>query len=393
MSTSLAVPAGSDVLAEPTAVCRAIVVVPARNEEAGLAATLDALRLQVALDGSALDWNCYEVLLLLNNCTDGSGTVAARYAADHGRFRLHILECELPPEQAHVGTARRRLMDLACERLEWLGAGDGVILSTDADTAVAEDWVATNLAHIEAGAEVVGGDISLFPEDRESLDQGVRLAYDRDREFQGLVARLESMLDPDPADPWPRHLHHFGASLACTPEVYRRSGGLPAVKPLEDVAFVDALRKVGAKIRHAPDVRIFTSARLDGRAEVGLSGQLRHWRDEAERGIPHIVDSAEWLEHRFSTLAGLRRLDVRDLAAYPQHWHARLSRLGGEHLSVPKFLELLDCNALIEEMFKSEPGSPMRHDEISAVNARLREIVNARIAGNEIDHVELNRGT
>jgi hypothetical protein len=377
MSTPVAVATGLDLLAEPCAACRAVVVVPARNEEASLAATLDALRLQVRLDGNALDWDCYEVLLLLNNCTDRSAQVAEKYAADHDGFRLHVMECELPPADAHVGTARRRLMDVACERLERLGAASGAILSTDADTVVAEDWVAANLAEIAAGAEVVGGDIALLVADQESLEPGLRLAYERDREYQGLVAQLEAMLDPDPADPWPRHLHHFGASLACTPEVYRRSGGLPAVKPLEDVAFVDALRKVGARIRHAPGVRIFTSARLDGRAEVGLSGQLRLWREEAQRGLPQMVESAEWLEHRFSTLAGLRRLDVENLTAYPEHWRERLARLGRERLPVPRFLELLDCNALIGEMFRLLPGAPERYGEISAVIPRLREMIAA----------------
>jgi len=378
MSTSTAEATDVGILAERCAACQAIVVVPARNEEAGLEATLDALRLQVGLDGRPLDWDSYEVLLLLNNCTDRSAEVAEKYAAHYGGFRLHVMECDLPTEEAHVGTARRRLMDLACERLEGSGAGGGAILSTDADTLVAEDWVAANLAEIAAGAEVVGGVIELLPEDRERLPAGVRLAYERDREFQGLVARLEAMLDPDPADPWPRHLHHFGASLACTPEIYRRSGGLPPVKPLEDVAFVDALRKVGARIRHAPEVRIFTSARLEGRAEVGLSGQLRLWQEEADRGLPQIVDSAEWLEHRFSTLAGLRRLDVARLEAYPENWRERLARLGAERLPAPRFLELLDCNALIEEMFLSLPGEPKRRGEISTVIARLHEMIVAR---------------
>jgi hypothetical protein len=378
MSGSTAVGAGLEGLAAPCLECRAVVVVPARNEEAGLAATLDALRMQVGLDGRSLRWESYEVLLLLNNCTDRSAAVAEKYTVDHEGFQLHVLECELAAEVAHVGTARRRLMDLACERLDSLGAEGSAILSTDADTLVAEDWIAANLAAIGAGAEVVGGAIELLTEDFQGLGPGLRLAYERDGAYQGLVARLEAMLDPDPADPWPRHLQHFGASLACTPAIYRRCGGLPAVKPLEDVAFVDALRKVGARIRHAPEVRIFTSARLDGRAEVGLSGQLRHWQDEGERGLPQIVDSAEWLEHRFKTLASLRRLDLADLRAYPEQWRERLARLGAEKLPVPRFLELLDCNGLIEEMFRELPGEPRRRGEICEVMMRLREMVASR---------------
>ena len=228
--------------------CQVAVIIPARNEEHTLTRTLDALRLQVQLDGSPLDLESFEVLLLLNNCTDRSAAAAQVYAQLHPGFHLHIAARQLAPPNAHVGTARRLLMDAACTRLESLGPGSRAILSTDADTKVAPDWIARNRLHIETGgAEVVGGVINLLPGELDSLDGPTRAAYQNDRVYQQLVAHLESRLDPDPADPWPRHLEHFGASLGCTCEVYRRAGGMPAVTPLEDVAFVHALRKVDAR--------------------------------------------------------------------------------------------------------------------------------------------------
>jgi hypothetical protein len=111
-----------------------------------------------------------------------------------------------------------------------------------------------------------------------------------------------------------------------------------------------------------------------------LSGQLRLWQEEADRGLPQIVDSAEWLEHRFATLAALRRLDIGRLEAYPEHWRERLARIGAERLPVPRFLELLDCNALIEETFRLLPGEPKRRGEISVVIERLGEMIEAREA-------------
>ena len=370
-------------LSSPDPRCRASVVIPARNEEAGLAKTLDALRQQVTCDGAGLGFELYEVILLLNNCTDGSGAVAKRFALEHPGFRLHVAHCDLPAERAHVGMARSMLMECACARLEALpehGRGEvRAILSTDADTLVAQDWVAANLGEIERGAEVVGGVIHLLPEELEKLDDGTRSAYLLDRVLQARVARLEAALDPDPADPWPRHLEHFGASLACTPEIYRRCGGMPPVQPLEDVAFVDGLRKANAKIRHSPGVHIFTSARLDGRAKVGLSGQLRHWKDDADRGLPHLVDSAEWLEHRFRTLAALRRLNENDRtekSGFPEAWRSRIADLQEASLPTPRFLELLDCDSLIEEMFRERADRPARRAEIE----RVIETLDDRIA-------------
>ena len=361
---------------EPDLACRTVVIVPARNEEASLPRTLEALRNQVDCAGAPIDAASYEVLLLLNNCTDRSADSARNFAGKHPDFRLRIEQREFASEEAHVGTARRLLMDAACARLAGRGETECILLSTDADTVVAPDWIARNWLHIGSGAEVVGGVINLFPHEIETLEAGTRAAYLRDRRFQQLVARLESLLDPDPADPWPRHLEHFGASLACTCEVYRRAGGMPAVKPLEDVAFVDALRKVGARIRHAVDVHIFTSARLDGRAEVGLSGQLRHWQADCTAGVPHQVESAGWLAHRFRTLRALRELnrggEPGSLEAWPVAWRERLARKVSEGLPDAKFLELLDCNALVAESFAGE-----RTSEIEACCAQLEELVTA----------------
>ena len=46
---------------------------------------------------------------------------------------------------------------------------------------------------------------------------------------------------------------------------------------LEDEALCQLLRRHDLALRHSPHVQVFTSARRDGRAEVGLSWQLREW--------------------------------------------------------------------------------------------------------------------
>ncbi len=350
--------------------CRAVVVIPARNEEAHLHDALDALARQVDAEGNPLAQDFFEVLLLLNNCTDGSAKVALAWGRAHPLVVVHVLEVGLKASQAHVGTARRMLMDTAWHRLQ---GREGVvaILSTDADTMVARDWITQSLRALEQGAEAVGGFIELKAGELKSLPAGARRAYLRERRYKRLIAELEDLLDPQPGDPWPRHLEHFGASLGCTPEIYAKAGGLPAIKPLEDVAFVDALRRVGARLRHDPAVIVYTSSRMQGRAEVGLSGQLSIWQQMAETGEEHRVRCAKWLTHRFRTLGTMRRAyaaEEFDECAAP--WNKRLAAARATGLGIADCLAAINCERIIYEAYRGDLDG-----EITRVSRNLRAAI------------------
>ena len=342
--------------------CSACVILPVRNEETTVAACLDAFSKQVGLNGIPLHSDDFELLLLLNNCSDRSATVVHRWKAEHPEIVLHSVERALPPAEAHAGTARRLLMDTALNRLQDRDTGSCAILSTDADSVVAPDWIAQNLAALERGADAVGGAIDLHAKDLASLPEQVRWCYGRDRRYAELIAQLEDLLDPQPGDPWPRHLDHFGSSLACTPAAYLRAGGMPAAPALEDEAFVDRLRRAGLHLRHEPAVRVCTSARLKGRAEVGLAGQLRQWNEFSSRA-DHTVQSAGFLAHRFHTLRRLReafrtrRADV--LTSLPGPWDQRVHQALCDAGTVPAFLAAVDCNGLIAATFAHEAEQPI----------------------------------
>jgi glycosyltransferase involved in cell wall biosynthesis len=284
------------------------VVVPVRNEQQTLRRTLNALCSQQDSSSTFLPFDEYEVIVLLNNCTDASLAVARQFQREHPPFRLHLVERKLAPHIAHVGTARGMLMDEAAKRFLQAGKPLGVIASTDGDSVVAPDWICQTLQAIDNGCDAVGGSITLAQCEREKLTPGTRAAYLYDRGYQRLVAHLEALLDPVPHDPWPRHNQHFGASLACTVASYLRAGQMPRVPQLEDVAFVEALERVDARVRHSPQVRVTTSARLRGRVEVGLSWQLRVWQDHSKKHTLPQVPSCAFLEHTLRLRAKLRTL-------------------------------------------------------------------------------------
>lgn len=295
---------GLDPIDPPTPGIRVVVVIPARDEADHLPSCLQALADQVGLDGAAVDRRVYEVIILANNCTDATARLARRFAAEAANApAIHVVERAYPESEAHVGTARKWLMDRACDRLEGIGRDRTLIASTDADTRVGRTWIAAQLDAVDRGADAVAGSIRVALAELRRLGPHVRRAYWLDLAYRRLKLELEARLDPNPLDPHPRHDFHGGASLAITPAMYRRVGGLTPLRSLEDVALTEALWRVDARFVHSPRVRVRTSGRLAGRADGGHSHGLRRWAANAPELVPDVAD----LEAMLATRGALRR--------------------------------------------------------------------------------------
>ncbi|WP_316809535.1 glycosyltransferase family 2 protein [Pedobacter agri] len=279
------------------------VIVPAKNESGFIVKTLDALRLQLNELGMAINMDLYEVLVLANNCTDDTFQICKRYQQKYPEFHLHVECIELEEKQAHIGTARRLLMDAAHLRVMKMAGKRGIIVSTDADSEVAPDWVYHIMKEISAGADVIGGRI--LPRDTPEISRRHHL---RDVTYRFLKTRLESAIDPCDSNPWPRHFQCYGPSLAVTCEMYEKAGRLPMIPYLEDEEFRKALNRVDAKFRHSPKVRIYTSGRLDGRVKFGFSVQLKHWSEMSLRSEEQQVESLDALIFKFDFKNRLRNI-------------------------------------------------------------------------------------
>lgn len=303
--------------ADPRPACEVSVIVPVRNEAEHLDATLAALAHQTDLQGQPLDPERYEVILLINNCTDESAAIARRFAQRHPQFALHVVERLLPPEEAYVGRVRQLLMDEAYRRLCKLEHSCGIIASTDGDSRVDATWIAAIIHEINRGADAVGGRIVTDSRSRAALHPSARAYYLRSVGYHHLLTELECFLDPDPFDCFPRHHQFFGANFAVTAECYARAGGMPLVRTPEDVAFQQALIAAGARFRHSPLVRVTTSARPVGRATVGLASQLMQWQKMGETNQPFLVEPLAALETRLRARHQIRTLWWQTLAGSP----------------------------------------------------------------------------
>ncbi len=277
---------------------RLSVVVPARDEAERLPTLLAALDAQRDADGRAFAEGTVEVLVLVNNSTDGSAALARALAPPWVR----VAEVALAAPEAHVGRARQILMDAACVRLLAAGRPDGLICSTDADTRPAPDWLAATAAEAR-DVDAVGGRALLLPDERAALAPGVRRLALLELAYRRAVEDLRALYAHQPWDPAPRHHHHFGASLAVRADAYAAVGGLPARERYEDIALVHALWAAGRRVRHSGRVRVWTSARTNGRAQGGLAHDVARWTDHADDGTEPAVEPAGHAEHRLARLA------------------------------------------------------------------------------------------
>lgn len=223
-----------------------LVVVPARDEAERIGACLSALRAQEV-----------DVLVVANNCEDGT----ARLAAEGGAL---VVDCEVL--QGGVGAARR------------LGASEGLtrmpgaraLLTTDADCLVAPDWLDANLKQLDAGAAAVCGLVLPIAEEHAALPAALlRRAALEDR-FLDLKAALERHLTGRAG-----HEQTPGASLAFTPAAYVAAGGFDPQPTHEDRAIILRLKALGLLVVHAREVVVRASCRLVGRAPGGMAAALR----------------------------------------------------------------------------------------------------------------------
>ena len=294
-------------LPAPRETVRAVVVVPAHDEEQRIGRCLEALAGQVEVAPEE-----FEVIVVLDACEDATAAVvdAVRSSLDglcqpsaERRAGGPDIHAVVGPGQG-AGPARATGMDIGCARLESLGRHGGLLASTDADSVVASDWIARQLEALAGGAEAIGGEVVLDPTEAAALPPGL-LA---DREAQ-LAARTRDAAARGPAE----HAHFSGASLGVTPDAYRRAGGMAWMAALEDQELEDRLVAAGVTIHRLRPVSVVTAARTEGRAERGLARDLELARWLSERRYRGAEFSpARLLEGKETTVAAI--LPTRECA-------------------------------------------------------------------------------
>ncbi|WP_252575695.1 glycosyltransferase [Pseudarthrobacter cellobiosi] len=236
-------------------IAQVAVVIPVHNEEHHLARALAAVCAAAdALQHSQPDTEV-TIVVVLDACTDGSGSVAARFAAADRRITL------LPVAFRSVGRSRRAGINLllagrwpdraragrvlATERV-WLA-------NTDADSWVPENWLLRQVELAGRGADAVLGTVEPDP---AGMD--------------GELLRRWHVRHPLGED----HPHVYGANFGVRASAYIRAGGFPRQRSHEDRALAAQLRRHGYRITSTDAVRVVTSGRTEARAPQGFGAYL-----------------------------------------------------------------------------------------------------------------------
>ena len=217
------------------------VVIPAHDEEDYIGACLRSVQTAArcpALYGEPVIW-----IVALDACSDRTGEVARALGATTVEVDAH-----------NVGIARAAGVALALDRgARWLAF-------TDADSVVAPDWLAAQLA---LKADAVCGTVSVD-------DWGV------------YGAKMQTHYNATYTDA-DGHRHIHGANLGVSAGAYIAVGGFQSLACSEDVALVEALQKHGASIAWSAVPRVVTSARQTYRAAGGFGATLERVDLESRR--------------------------------------------------------------------------------------------------------------
>jgi hypothetical protein len=271
-----------------------VVAIPAKDE---------AERIGACLLGLARQTCCpHAVVVLANNCSDGTAGIVSAMASALP-YQLDVKCHDFSIQHANAGQARRLAMALSEQRVR----RDGALLTTDADAVVAPDWIERNCKAINSGADIVCGRVVVHPSEAVLIPAHLQSDDALECRLIELLDRIADRLDPDPADPLPRHTEAAGASLAVTPAAFRRIGGIPAVPSGEDRAFVRALARIDARIRHDPSIVVSVSGRTIGRAPGGMADTIRRRMLRQDEFADEQVEPAVDAYRRYDFRSRVRR--------------------------------------------------------------------------------------
>ena len=188
----------------------------------------------------------------------------------NSKFKFYVIgPVELPRKWAGVGLARKSGMDEALHRFNLLGKQNGIIVSLDADTLVAPNYLVEIENHFKNNRKDVGVTIS-FQHQTEGLEK---------KQLQGILLYEKYLLYYRNAlgfIGYPNPMFTIGSAFAVTASGYIKRGGMTRRQAGEDFYFLQTLAQVG-NVGEITTTNVYPSARLSDRIPFGTGPILAKW--------------------------------------------------------------------------------------------------------------------
>ena len=230
-----------------TSIRHVIVGIPARDEASTI---VDCLR--SVIDAAAIVATPVHVVVADDGSTDGTNRLARATLDREPGLSSQVVTGRF----GTAGAARTAALDAGMAAVDVDPAATW-LATTDADTAVAADWLACHLRWADRGLDAVAGLVDVaWQWDQPELAR----RYDR------AVAHAGTSTG---------HHHVHGANLGLRANRWAQVAGCGDGEDGEDGELWRRLRAAGVATLGVTDLHVLTSPRLHGRVPGGFSGYLR----------------------------------------------------------------------------------------------------------------------
>jgi len=257
-----------------------IVVIPALAESKRLFATLDSLR---ANPVASLERTL--VICVVNNRVDAEPEQKADNQATLTRLsaavdteslaplRLAYIDAsspgaELGPKEG-VGHARKKGLDWALHLLQEPSRKPRLLISLDADTLVAPNYLPAIRAHFGAEDSWAAVINYAHPLDGAPEEVAAIVAYELYLRYHELALRYAGS---------PYAYPTIGSTMVCTSEAYAASGGMNRRQGAEDFYFLQQLAKTG-RVTRICDTTVYPASRASKRVPMGTGQRVQRFLD------------------------------------------------------------------------------------------------------------------
>jgi len=220
------------------------VIIPAQNEEATVAATVDSILLAGEYSGCERSlW----IVVVADTCTDRTASIARGAIGSCGE----VIEACV----RSAGSARRIGAKAVFEHFLNVDPRSIWLANTDADTCVSPDWIDVQLDLADEGITGVAGIVQLGTDSSAAAREAHRTSY--------------------PLAANGTHTHVHGANIAMRADAYLDVGGWADRALAEDHCLWGRLRSRGWRVSSPITSVVTTSGRLEGRARGGFADALK----------------------------------------------------------------------------------------------------------------------